>query len=494
MAEQKATLIVKLKDEVTAGLNKIKTSIAGLKESFLAIVTAATAVGVAIYSTLKAYAENETAVNKLNIALVKQGITSNQVSLELQRYAQALQLTTVYSDEEIMRAQALMVSFGLTGKALERTTKAALDLSSAMGVDLQTAAMLLGKAYQGNTQILARYGIAVDQTKFKSQQFNDILHQIELRMGGSASAAAQTFEGRVKILGNQIDELKEIIGAQLLPAAEKFVNFLTTLSINVGKTTNEFGIFGTVLALIINTIRIIVNTLYDIAQQIPVVGRAFKETFQNDFNNEVDKTLAMIADLHKETEKPIDMKINVPVEPTKNAFRAIDTDVQAHMVSVKKIIDVVSKDIASSFSTAVGDMLFEGKSFAESITKAFKDMAKQIIMDIVRMEIEWMIWMSLRSSFGGPFAFLGGYASGGTVYADKPTMAIFGEAGPEIATFTPVSGIGGGSTQTKGGGSSVGNVYVNVSGVNDPRIIAAEVGHEIIKAIRGQGQISFTKG
>jgi hypothetical protein len=35
--------------------------------------------------------------------------------------------------------------------------------------------------------------------------------------------------------------------------------------------------------------------------------------------------------------------------------------------------------------------------------------------------------------------YAGGHAFGGTEYANTPTMAMFGEAGPEIATFTPVS-------------------------------------------------------
>jgi hypothetical protein len=35
-------------------------------------------------------------------------------------------------------------------------------------------------------------------------------------------------------------------------------------------------------------------------------------------------------------------------------------------------------------------------------------------------------------------------AEGGTVYATRPTVALFGERGPEYATFTPVSKMGSG--------------------------------------------------
>ena len=36
----------------------------------------------------------------------------------------------------------------------------------------------------------------------------------------------------------------------------------------------------------------------------------------------------------------------------------------------------------------------------------------------------------------------GGQAEGGTIIAHKPTVALFGEAGPEAATFTPLNKLG----------------------------------------------------
>jgi len=48
----------------------------------------------------------------------------------------------------------------------------------------------------------------------------------------------------------------------------------------------------------------------------------------------------------------------------------------------------------------------------------------------------------------------GNYAGGGTVIADKPTVALFGERGLEMATFTPLNRIG----------SNVNDVFANLSG------------------------------
>jgi hypothetical protein len=44
--------------------------------------------------------------------------------------------------------------------------------------------------------------------------------------------------------------------------------------------------------------------------------------------------------------------------------------------------------------------------------------------------------------FEHEFDNAGGQAEGGTIIARKPTVAVFGEAGPEMATFTPLNKLG----------------------------------------------------
>lgn len=47
---------------------------------------------------------------------------------------------------------------------LKGATKAAIGLSAAFGIDLATAMDLIGKAAAGNTSMLGRYGIVLDET------------------------------------------------------------------------------------------------------------------------------------------------------------------------------------------------------------------------------------------------------------------------------------------------------------------------------------------
>lgn len=167
----------------------------------------------------------------------------------------------------------------------------------------------------------------------------------------------------------------------------------------------------------------------------------------------------------------------------------------------KQAIQTIDK-IGGSFFTGFGQMIVDGKSFTETMTEAFKSMAKQIISDIIRIATEWAILTSMGFPVGGfggfaAKAFGGGMATGGDVMVDKPTLFLAGEAGPERATFTPLANMGrsaaagGGS----GGGVTIGTVGVSVTvnGVSDPNKIADQVGLKIIERIRGAGQLGFVR-
>lgn len=236
MADKKATLLIQLKDGATAGLKKLQTGIGGVESSFskfkmglAGVATGLAAVIAASWSAVKAYMESETAVSRLNIALRNQGQDVSKVSKELTAYAAELQKTTTFTDEAIVGAMSLMTSFGLSGETLKRTTKAAMDLSQGLGIDLHTASMLLSKAYQGNTEALSRYGIKVDESIPKALKFEAIMAQLNSRFGGASEAALNTTAGRITNLTNRIDELKERVGAQLLPVLDFWMRKMETL-------------------------------------------------------------------------------------------------------------------------------------------------------------------------------------------------------------------------------------------------------------------------
>lgn len=85
----------------------------------------------------------------------------------------------------------------------------AMDLARARGMDLGSAADLIGKVMNGNTSILKRYGIAVED----GATATEALAAIQQRTAGQADAYAQTTVGQLDIMKDKWGELTETIGA-----------------------------------------------------------------------------------------------------------------------------------------------------------------------------------------------------------------------------------------------------------------------------------------
>lgn len=219
MADEQANLIIKLKDEATAGLNK-------LKAGYLAVTAAVgglIAIGV---KAINAFAEEEKEINKLNQALRNQGITSELASKGIQAYAAEIQKTTAFSDTAVIKQAALLTSFGLVGDKMKQASAAARDLSAGLGIDLNTATLLVGKAFAGEIGTLARYGIKVKEGSDKAETFTNVMDALNQRFGGQAAAQMNTYAGRVENLKNNFDDLQEKIGKELIPVAETWLRWM----------------------------------------------------------------------------------------------------------------------------------------------------------------------------------------------------------------------------------------------------------------------------
>ena len=112
------------------------------------------------------------AVSRLELSLKNIGKFTPEASQEMQNFASSLQQVTVVGDEMILAGMAQISMLGeLSGDALKKATVASLDLSAAIGVDFQTASMLMARAAAGNTAMLSRYGITLETTGDKQKDF-----------------------------------------------------------------------------------------------------------------------------------------------------------------------------------------------------------------------------------------------------------------------------------------------------------------------------------
>lgn len=202
------------------GAKKTGGMIAGMKSNYLVAAAGMAAMVAAGKKALDAWSKQEDAVNKLNLALANQGNFSSQVSKDLQAQASALQAVTRHGDEAILAGQSLLATTGLTGDELKKVTPLVLDFAEGMQMDLNTAFQLVTKASAGQASALSRYGISVTKGASKSEQFNEVLQQMESRFGGMAAAGAETASGKMEQFSNAVGDAWEQLG--------KFVEFILT--------------------------------------------------------------------------------------------------------------------------------------------------------------------------------------------------------------------------------------------------------------------------
>lgn len=216
---ERAELIIDVEDKASKKLKKIgntgSKALGSLKKFIGPLIGIAGFAGfaIALKKATDAAKIQEDAENKLSLALRNVGVDINKTLPELKAFASGLQETTKFGDETILEMQSLLVSLGgLKGKGLEDATKATLDLSSALGIDLKAAALLMGKAAAGETSSLTRYGLIIAKGATQAETFENVLSGVNAKFGGAAQAQAKTYSGRMQQVSNSFGDLQEEVG------------------------------------------------------------------------------------------------------------------------------------------------------------------------------------------------------------------------------------------------------------------------------------------
>lgn len=179
---------------------------------------------------IKAAAEFEDAINGVRSAFAQVGIQSEFAVQSIVDFASEIQRTTRFSDDAVLSSTALISSLsGLSGTALKRATTAALDLSTALGIDLTAASNLVAKAAAGNISAFSRYGLTIKAGKNSAETFANTLTVLESKFGGASLRAVNTFGGSVDQLQNNFDDAIKTIGLAIINN-ESFLSSIKVLS------------------------------------------------------------------------------------------------------------------------------------------------------------------------------------------------------------------------------------------------------------------------
>ncbi|HCO90499.1 MAG TPA: hypothetical protein DIT40_05955, partial [Alphaproteobacteria bacterium] len=185
------------------------------------------------YKSVDAQKAQERAVKSVATALESMGDGAGYSLEQLQAMASQMQDKSLYGDEEILsKVTANLLTFGnVTGDVFKRAQQSALDLSARLGQDLQSSAVMLGKALNDPVQGLSALSrVGVSFTEQQKEQIKAMakagdvagaqalmLSELEKQYSGQAQAMASVDSGRITQAMNSIGDAMERVGAIILP-------------------------------------------------------------------------------------------------------------------------------------------------------------------------------------------------------------------------------------------------------------------------------------
>lgn len=160
--------------------------------------------------------EDAKALNQLNIALAQTGQYSAATASQMEMFANELGRSSQFSSVAIAQTAAYIQQVArLSSTELPRATQATSDFASALGIDIDSAGKVVGRALSGNVEALGKYGIELKSTGDKAKDMALVLEALESRFGGASVASIQTFSGATAQLKNSYEDLGKAIFGQL---------------------------------------------------------------------------------------------------------------------------------------------------------------------------------------------------------------------------------------------------------------------------------------
>lgn len=500
-------LLVTAKDQASNTLKKVGGSMESIASVGKKIATGlALASGAAVAFGIKsvgAFQESEEVSKKLEkIVLNLKGATMENVKA-LNMQADALKRKGVLDDDTIRSAQAQLATFDLQSKSIEKVIPGLLDMivaekgMNASMEDAKMAAQGLGKAFQGNFDVLSKQGFVITETQKKMIEFGNE----ETKVKAITQILGTTYKG-------VNEEMAKTTQGQLLKMKQAFGDLEKTIGGVIANALNPFIIKMT-----------------EGINAIPATFQAARASVSQFFSETstsgvwIRDNLLPIFDQLRDTAMKAWNDIVTAIQPIKPELEflvkifgaALLGAIMAVIVVVAKLLESIIKAAAliiSAFSTSVQIIrnLFEGfynyftgrnNEAVESFKKAWEGVGKfisglfggikDILVNAVKPAIDLINkiiakYNDLPGTKNMSEIRLGGKALGGSVKAGQPY--IVGENGPELYVPSQSGNIIPNSPSTGSGG-----LVVNI--INPPAMLnVQEVISQVKRAINREQELT----
>lgn len=398
-------MVLKARDEATREIQKVNKEMQGLEKSawgagggLRALISPPVLFGLGALASglamsVRAAAESEEAVRGLEAVLKSTGGVAGITKDAALELASSLQQVTRFSDETVINAEKVMLTFTNIGKnVFPDAIKAALDMSTVLGTDLQSSVIQIGKALQDpilGVTALRRVGVNFNETQikiikdlvesnklFEAQTF--ILKELQTEFGGAAEAAGETFAGQIDRLNNQIGELQERIGRGLIPIlsdiAEGALNVfrLSEEVQRLNQRAKELGMEGLPALFTLDDFE---KLAIEVAEADRKLTEATKET--TEATKQFIHIQVQAYDSIEGTKKRLEELRKANIETRKAIEEHYEQFKSLHMAAYSIVTGLDINQVMRDFNTLVSDL---GSFVLPSSSKAFAEWNAQLAM------------------------------------------------------------------------------------------------------------------
>jgi hypothetical protein len=342
-------------------------------------------------AAVKAAAADQKAQQQLALALKNVGLGRDAATSEA--YIQRLQSEFGIVDDLLRPSyQTLAVATRDSAEA-QRLMGIALDVSAANSLDLGAVTKALSRAFLGNNTALSRLGVGISKADLKSKSFKEITDQLSATFAGSATAAANSYQGSMDKLALATDNFKESIGVGLIEA----LNILNGEQ-GLAKTTSQIDKLGIKL----QNATIGAAYFVDELKNIPLVGGLLSSVLSKTVGDPLGiVTLLNAFEKFKQEPRPfstgmsISGQVQIKQEKQITKLTAEQAKNQAKITKDKKLQAAIDKaNLALNKGTEIFDM--DKIQIAAALTSQAEQLGKattssqilQIANDTARLNVK----------------------------------------------------------------------------------------------------------
>lgn len=178
--------------------------------------------------SIKAFMEAEENAHQLAFAVKNIGNEGEEAFTKLIELSEELEGNSIFSDDEIQRAETMLANYGLTSDEIVKLTPKIVNLATVQRVSLADATDTAIKAIEGQTKGLKTAGVAFTDTGSKVENFNTLLQKLD-KFAGASEESITTWEGHLKQSSNTINNLMENVGEFILVTVAGLIDGIKAL-------------------------------------------------------------------------------------------------------------------------------------------------------------------------------------------------------------------------------------------------------------------------